>query len=228
MLRVSTVLFTGSFTQSSWSLQRSYLPIQPFFGPHAVWCVSYQSLSRYFTHWSWVRFVPFIWSGNRAHGRCDRSTGDAYSSMAPDPTSGIPRGPCTPILWFGFLIGLVRLITVRYFRHLTKILYVINAGRSLFIACNTYRVLVFVVKFPYWSQILHIPLPVNKWKSKSLQEFCHLDPHKALPYVHSGPLGSLRPLAFWTPPPPWWKQAGSSSDIKFAIGQVLCHNTDSV
>jgi hypothetical protein len=29
-----------------WSLQRSYLPKQPFFGPHAVCYVSYQSLSR--------------------------------------------------------------------------------------------------------------------------------------------------------------------------------------
>jgi hypothetical protein len=35
---------------------------------------------------------------NRAHGGCDRSTGDAYSSMAPDPTSDIFRGPCAPIL----------------------------------------------------------------------------------------------------------------------------------
>jgi hypothetical protein len=43
---VSTVSFTGSFPQILWSLQRSYLPIQPFFGPHAVWYVSYQSLSR--------------------------------------------------------------------------------------------------------------------------------------------------------------------------------------
>jgi hypothetical protein len=41
----STVLFTGSFPQILWSLQRSYLPIQPFVGSHAVWYVSYQSLS---------------------------------------------------------------------------------------------------------------------------------------------------------------------------------------
>jgi hypothetical protein len=31
----------------SWSLRLSYLPIQPFFQPHAVWYVSYQSLSCY-------------------------------------------------------------------------------------------------------------------------------------------------------------------------------------
>jgi hypothetical protein len=29
---------------------------------------------------------------------CDRSAGDAYSYMTPDPTSDIFRDPCTPIL----------------------------------------------------------------------------------------------------------------------------------
>jgi hypothetical protein len=35
----------------------------------------------------------------------------------PDPPSDIFRGPCTPTLWFVFPIGLMRLITVRYFCH---------------------------------------------------------------------------------------------------------------
>jgi hypothetical protein len=56
-------------------------------------------LKPFLTQWSWLRVVPFIERGNRAHGGCDRSTGDAYSSMSPDPTSDIFRGPCTPILW---------------------------------------------------------------------------------------------------------------------------------
>jgi hypothetical protein len=64
-----------------------------------------------------LRVVPCIERGNRAHGGCDRSTGDAYSSMAPDPTSDIFRGLCTPILWFVFPIRLMRLITDRYFCH---------------------------------------------------------------------------------------------------------------
>jgi hypothetical protein len=55
--------------------------------------------------------------GNKAHGRCDRSTGDAYSSIAPDHTSDIFRGLCMPILWFVFAIRLMRLITDRYFCH---------------------------------------------------------------------------------------------------------------
>jgi hypothetical protein len=53
---VSTVSFTGSFPQMLWSLQRSYLPIQPFFRPHAVWYVSYQSLSR-----SWHTDLNYGW-----------------------------------------------------------------------------------------------------------------------------------------------------------------------
>jgi hypothetical protein len=72
-------------------------------------------VKQFLTHWSWLRVVPFIERGNRAHGGCVQSTGDAYSSMAPDPTSDIFRGPCTPILWFVFPISLMRLITDRYF-----------------------------------------------------------------------------------------------------------------
>jgi hypothetical protein len=34
-----------------------------------------------------------LWSGNRAHGECDWSTGNVYSSLVPDPTFGISRDP---------------------------------------------------------------------------------------------------------------------------------------
>jgi hypothetical protein len=50
-----------------------------------------------------------------------RSTGDAYSSLAPDPASDISRGPCTPILRFVFSIGLMILNTVRYFCHVMHV-----------------------------------------------------------------------------------------------------------
>jgi hypothetical protein len=53
----------------------------------------------FLTHWSWLRVMAFIERGNGAHGGCDRS--------APDPTSDIFRGPCTPILWFVFPIRLM-------------------------------------------------------------------------------------------------------------------------
>jgi hypothetical protein len=33
----------------------------------------------FLTHWSWLQVVPIIERGNRAHGGCDQSTGDAYS-----------------------------------------------------------------------------------------------------------------------------------------------------
>jgi hypothetical protein len=88
---VSTVSFTGSFPQVLWSLQRSSLLILPFFRTNAVWFVSYQSLSRFLIHWFWLQLKPFTWNGIGAHGGCDRSTGDAYSSYSPDPTSGIQR-----------------------------------------------------------------------------------------------------------------------------------------
>jgi hypothetical protein len=67
--------------------------------------------------------VYLIWK--RAHGVCDRSTGGAYFSMAPDPTSDIFRGPWTPILRFVFPIGLTRLNTVRYFCHF---MYIFNVS----------------------------------------------------------------------------------------------------
>jgi hypothetical protein len=43
---VSSVSFIGSFPHILRSLQRSSLPMQPSFRQTAVWCVSYQSLSR--------------------------------------------------------------------------------------------------------------------------------------------------------------------------------------
>jgi hypothetical protein len=52
-----------------------------------------------------------------ARGVFDRSTGDAYSFMAHDPTSDIFRGPCKPVLLFVSLIGLMTLSAVRYFCH---------------------------------------------------------------------------------------------------------------
>jgi hypothetical protein len=103
-------------------LQRSYLLIQPFFGPHAVWFVSYQSLSRSWHTWSWLRFVLFIEFGNRTHSGCDRSTGDAYSSMAPDPTSGVFRSPCKPEFCCGLFhyLNWTQILTAEFSVYLTS------------------------------------------------------------------------------------------------------------
>jgi hypothetical protein len=40
-----------------------------------------------------ISFSDFKYFTNWDHGGCDRSTGDAYSSTAPDPTSSISGGP---------------------------------------------------------------------------------------------------------------------------------------
>jgi hypothetical protein len=60
-----------------------------------------------------VHTVYLIWKkGSRRLWSIDRGC-----SMAPDPTFDIFRGPCTPILWFVFPIGPMRLNTVRCFCH---------------------------------------------------------------------------------------------------------------
>jgi hypothetical protein len=71
-------------------------------------------------HWSWLLFKLFTWTGIKANGGCDQSTGDTYSSWAPDPTSDIFRDPCTPILGFVFPIWLMRYNTVHYLCHFIK------------------------------------------------------------------------------------------------------------
>jgi hypothetical protein len=44
------------------------------------------------------------WYGDKAHGGCDRSAEDAYSSMAPDPTFIFFGGPCCLTLDFVFAV----------------------------------------------------------------------------------------------------------------------------
>jgi hypothetical protein len=61
----STVSFAASFPQILWSSQRSYLPIQPFFRPHAVWYVSYQSLTVFDTLILTSVYLIWKWSSRR-------------------------------------------------------------------------------------------------------------------------------------------------------------------
>jgi hypothetical protein len=65
-----------------------------------------------------VRTVNLIWwSGNRIHGRCDRLTGDVYSSyhVILPLVHCISRGPCLPhSLICIYPTGLVGLLTVLY------------------------------------------------------------------------------------------------------------------
>jgi hypothetical protein len=45
---------------------------------------------------------PVYLISTNAHGSCDRSAEDAYSSMAPDPTFAFVGGPCCLTLDFVF------------------------------------------------------------------------------------------------------------------------------
>jgi hypothetical protein len=53
----------------------------------------------------------------RNNGTRGRSTGDSYSSKAPDHTSGIFIDLLFPILWFVFPAELIRSMTICYVCH---------------------------------------------------------------------------------------------------------------
>jgi hypothetical protein len=53
-----------------------------------------------FPHWLWRQVVPYTLFRLRAHGGCDRSAEDAFSSATPDPTFAFVGGPCCPTLDF--------------------------------------------------------------------------------------------------------------------------------
>jgi hypothetical protein len=60
----------------------------------------------FLTHWSWVQFVLFTWSGNRYHGGCGQLTGNAYSSY-------LTMHVCL-VLWQVFPTGFVALVIFSY------------------------------------------------------------------------------------------------------------------
>jgi hypothetical protein len=106
------------------------IPLLVFSGTHIslICTVNYSIV--WIGHWFWHLIAPFTWYGHtnfeywfllliwgaRRVGPVGR--GCLLLHLAPDLTSDIFRGPCTLILgWFLFPIGLMRLITVRYFCH---------------------------------------------------------------------------------------------------------------
>ena len=90
-------------------------------------------------HWLWLQIatVGFIGTSGLTVAGCERSKGDAYSSYAPDSTSGVSRGPCLPYSWFVFYLGLTRLIIVRYTYLLDT--YVEHAFSELRMECWRFR-----------------------------------------------------------------------------------------
>jgi hypothetical protein len=85
------------------SLQRSSLPLQPSFWPHAVWCVSYQSLSRsWHTDQDYNSYhLPGLETRLTSVVTCRQGILTPPGHLIPC-TSDIFRGPCLPILWFVF------------------------------------------------------------------------------------------------------------------------------
>jgi hypothetical protein len=53
-----------------------------------------------FPYWLWQQVILYIYFQLRAHGECDYSAEDTYSSVAPDPTFAFVEGPCCPSLDF--------------------------------------------------------------------------------------------------------------------------------
>ena len=99
-----------------------------------------------------IILVPYTWSRLWAHSGCDRSTGDAYSSWAPDPTSSVFKDPCLPnscfctvpaTLFLTFLSCSIVRVSYRIVRVSYRIVYQVFRFLSCFafIRSIVYRVL---------------------------------------------------------------------------------------
>jgi hypothetical protein len=112
---------TGSFPQILWSLQRSYLLIQPFFGPHAVWHVSYQLLSR-----SWHTDLDYgSYRLSNVEIRLTAGVTGQQRMLTPPwhlIPLGVTRGPCKPDFYCGLLYYLnwTRILTANFSVYLTS------------------------------------------------------------------------------------------------------------
>ena len=67
---------------------------------YRIWFIFIPFVRLSFSYWIWRRVIPFTLFRLRAHGGCDWSAEDAYSSMAPDPAFAFVEGPCCPTLDF--------------------------------------------------------------------------------------------------------------------------------
>jgi hypothetical protein len=113
--------FTGGFPQILRLLQRSSLPIQPSFRSHAVWCVSYQTLSR-----SWYIDLDLYRLPDLETGLMPGVTGwqgmfTPYKKLIPSLV--YPEVRVCLILLSAFPTELMRLMTVRYLCHFIYVLF---------------------------------------------------------------------------------------------------------
>jgi hypothetical protein len=99
------LVYTSSVLQVLWSLQRSSMSLQPSCRPNAVWCVSYQSLSRWYTDLDYgSNRLPELelWLTAGVTGRQGMFT----TPMHLIPPLVYPEVRVCPILWFVFPTGL--------------------------------------------------------------------------------------------------------------------------
>jgi hypothetical protein len=69
---------------------------------------------------------PVYLISTKAHGGCDRSAEDAYSSMAPDPTLAFVVGPCCLTLEYIFALW----IMITFYMLLTSLFCMIKIARK--------------------------------------------------------------------------------------------------
>jgi hypothetical protein len=81
--------------------------------------------------WCFNKHVPTL----RAHGGCDRSAEDAYSSAAPDPTFAIVGGPCCRTLDFVIAFW----ITIAFYTLLTSLFCIDNNKTRSSLYCTIYQ-----------------------------------------------------------------------------------------
>jgi hypothetical protein len=72
------------------------------------WMICFiQSVRLSYPYWLWWRVIPYTKLRLRVQNGCDRSTGDAYSFVTPDPASTFVGGLFCPTLKFAIVFGIM-------------------------------------------------------------------------------------------------------------------------
>jgi hypothetical protein len=91
-------------------------------------------IKQFLIHWSWLQLKQFTWTGIWAHGGCDQSTGDAYSSWHLIPPLVYPG---FRVLRFVFPTGFLGLITVAYLCYFILLLALMAFSNESYFTCYT-------------------------------------------------------------------------------------------
>jgi hypothetical protein len=96
-------------------LRRCKLIVAADFSVYLAWLTDFDCGLFRLPNLDTLNLTTDIWNG--AHGGCDRSAEDAYSSVAPDPTFAFVGGPCCPTLDFVIAFW----ITIAFYTLLTSL-----------------------------------------------------------------------------------------------------------